>query len=148
MVPDERDAAQELHASVSDLGAFSRRAVRSDITGRIEGVRHIAAETEGDGACALHSTFGVPAGPSARLYFPGVRAMLLAHVPESVQEVYALHGGSLSEALADLVDPMWVELALPAARAIEQGVALSSLSAESRQALGRRGEGGRTERTQ
>ena len=97
------------------------------IRGLVEGVPCIAAETCGDGACALHATWG-RADPSKgmQLYHPHARATLLASLPSNALSVLGLYDGALRESFLSVMDSVWKDLVLPAARATLQGVACPS----------------------
>ena len=66
------------------------------IKGIVEGVPCIAADTCGDGTCALHATWG-RADPSKgmELYYAHGRASLLASLPTNAFGILALYDGCL-----------------------------------------------------
>ena len=97
------------------------------IKGIVEGVPCIAADTCGDGTCALHATWG-RADPSKgmELYYAHGRASLLAALPTNAFGILALYDGALRENFLCLMDSVWKNLVLPSARATLRGIAFPS----------------------
>ena len=93
-------------------------AVKHDIRGLIDGVLYIAAFTCGDGACGLHAAWGSCPRAGSSLFCESARNKLLASAPSSHVDFCRLHGGVLRGAFLELLRDVWVDQALPAARAI------------------------------
>ena len=91
---------------------------------------HIAAWTCGDGACALHSVWGVAAKRGESLYCAGAREHLLSCTPSDAHTACGLFDGFLREPLLTLLDDVWKDLALPAARAAEASGSVTACTAE------------------
>ena len=89
------------------------------IYGNIGGALHIAANTHGDGACALHAVWG-RADPERHmdLFAREVRRAVLEEVPENALTICGLLQGQLSDKFQALMDSVWKELVLPAATAV------------------------------
>ena len=73
---------------------FSAHALQAQIRGFIEGVHYVAAETNGAGACGLHAVFGMPRHGSGVLEFADARRSVISQIPESIDDVYSLYGGT------------------------------------------------------
>ena len=93
-------------------------AVQLDIKGSIDGSLHIAAFTCGDGACGLHAVWGSCHRAGSSLFCEKAREKLLEAAPSSHVDFCRLHGGVLRGAFLELLRDVWVDQALPAARAI------------------------------
>ena len=101
----------------SSMSEFSSRAERATVQGGIDGKQHVAAATSGDGACGLHAVFGVPSKHGGPLQLPQAREAILSHLPESFEVLCGEHHGALREFGGKVMESMWTDMALPAARA-------------------------------
>jgi len=64
---------------------FLHRTNMINISGIVAGQEYTAAWTLGDGACALHAVFGVPAIDSGRIACCQVRSLLVDLLPKTLE---------------------------------------------------------------
>ena len=117
---------------VEKISELRSRASQIHISGLIAGERYIAAATCGNGACALHAVLGYPTSPGGVLMCSDVRERLLACIPCSVQGIMELFSGALRPAFLPLLEHVWQELAMPAARAWRDNGNFAGCSAEAK----------------
>ena len=115
----------------SSMSEFTLCAKRSPVQGCIDGKRHVAAFTGGDGACGLHSVFGVPSEDGGTLQLARARDAILSQMPESFEVLCGKHNGALREFCQKVMEGIWTDMALPAARAAVDN-ALASCTFEVR----------------
>ena len=115
----------------SSLGSFARSAIRGDIRGFIIGLTYQSAMTCGDGACALHAVLGQPAAEDGVLHRCRARKEFLSDLPTDHATLCEVGAGILSGHLGELLDHVWPELALPAARVAVAGAGAEPPSAEA-----------------
>ena len=105
----------------SALEEFPLRAVQNRIRGFIAGVEHIGAATTGDGACGLHSVFGMPRATDMFLECANARSVVVCKTPGTLEELFAQCSGGLRRLCLRVMKFVWTDLALPSARAIING---------------------------
>ena len=114
----------------SSLGSFASSAIRGGIRGYIDGLPHQSAVTCGDGACALHAVLGQPGAEDGVLHRFRAREEFLSDLP--IDHATLCEVGAGIGDLGEFLDRVWLELALPAARAAVPGDGAEPPSAEAR----------------
>ena len=88
------------------------------ISATVDDVSYTAAATCGDGACGLHSLWGLPTKEAGSLLCSDAREKLLEVLPALVADVERLHNGTLRAPLEALLQSVWIDMARPAAAAM------------------------------
>eukprot|EP00972_Heterocapsa_arctica_P090387 13333432-Heterocapsa_arctica.AAC.1 len=86
-----------------EIGSFIKRAATTTISGVVDEINYVAAETGGDGACGLHAVFGDPINERGMLFCHQARATILTQVSDDVEEVCGLYDGALRDSFLDVL---------------------------------------------
>lgn len=98
---------------------FLYRADAVSLSGRVDGNNeYTAARTSGDGACALHSAFGVPTAENGRIHCNRVRSLVVEKLPRTFNELTSAQHAYLRDAAEAILNTIWSESILPAAKSI------------------------------
>ncbi len=97
---------------------FLNRANMVDISGTVGGKEYAAACTLGDGACALHAVFGVPAIDSGRIACLLVRTLLVDLLPKTLEDLAKSPEAYLYELAEGILNNIWCDFISPAARSV------------------------------
>ena len=95
---------------------FLHRTNMINISGIVAGQEYTAAWTLGDGACALHAVFGVPAIATGRIACAEVRSLLGEVLPKCLSDLVASPQAYLYDLAASLLNNVWCDFIAPAAR--------------------------------
>ena len=94
---------------LSEMTDMIRPLSQDNSEGDIDGERHIAAWTCGDGTCALHALFGLSV--KGQLYATGVREVFAKSFKEDLSSMMACLPPAGSKALlSDILRNVWTEL--------------------------------------
>ena len=102
--------------SHEDFVHYALEASGLNFSGIVDGAEYRAAYTVGDGACALHAVFGIPAPGSGQIGYDGVRSLVVQGLPRSWAELAAAQNAYLCDAAGALLETETSELILQAAR--------------------------------
>jgi len=122
-VEEDMESGSEAFLPVYTLSDYEEPLSRTPISGSIDGVPHIAAWTNGNGACGLHALFGVPV--DGELFASGARERIFSALPADIQ-LY-LPGAREQErsAVQEVCQQFWKDAFL-AAQKLTQGEALEN----------------------
>jgi hypothetical protein len=110
------DSDSELDTATPVVAGVVKGAVEIiEIAGNIDGVRHTAAWTDGDGACGLHAVWGRCSQAGAALYANRAREYLRNSLPDSVADFCNLQGGIFKRPFLALLRSVFDDQVMPVA---------------------------------
>ena len=98
-------AAKPTACDIMDMPFFTPLLSQIQISGKIGTGTYIAAWTNGDGACGLHSLFGIPT--SRQLFAENIRQRVLDTLSPDLSSVVNAMEAPLLHVLVAILDSMW-----------------------------------------